>query len=103
MKAVPGKRAAILILQSSFVGIGIKHYLCLPSQEYCQAERVELSSPREFFEGTRPGLDASLFTAEAGSAWTLLYPKFAVAEPQPGLLSLPLAYAVARGDQELGL
>jgi ABC-type amino acid transport substrate-binding protein len=65
-----------------------------------KAECVELSSPREFFEGTRPGIDAFLFTAEAGSAWTLLYPKFTVVVPQPGLLSLPLAYAIARGDQE---
>jgi ABC-type amino acid transport substrate-binding protein len=62
---------------------------------------IELSSPREFFEGAKPALDAFLFTAEAGSAWTLLYPRFAVVVPQPGLLSIPLAYAVARGDQEL--
>ncbi len=62
---------------------------------------VELSSPREFFEGAQPALDAFLFTAEAGSAWTLLYPRFAVVVPQPGLLSIPMAYAVARGDQEL--
>jgi Na+/H+-dicarboxylate symporter/ABC-type amino acid transport substrate-binding protein len=65
------------------------------------AELVELASPREFFEGARPGLDAFVFTAEAGSAWTLLYPRFAVVVPQPGLLSLPLTYAAARGDQEL--
>jgi ABC-type amino acid transport substrate-binding protein len=47
-----------------------------------------------------PALDGFLFTAEAGSAWTLLYPKFTVVAPQPSLLSLPLAYAIARGDQE---
>ena len=61
----------------------------------------EISSPRDFFEGEAQHLDAFLFTAEAGSAWTLLYPRFAVVVPQPGLLSIPLVYAVARGDQEL--
>jgi ABC-type amino acid transport substrate-binding protein len=64
------------------------------------AEAVELSSPREFFEGTGAGVDAFLYTAEAGSAWTLLYPKFAVVVPQPGLLSIPLAYALPRGEPD---
>ncbi len=66
-----------------------------------KAETIELSSPREFFESDAAGLDAVLYTAEAGSAWTLLYPKFAVAVPQPGLLTIPLAYAMPRGEAEL--
>jgi ABC-type amino acid transport substrate-binding protein len=65
------------------------------------AEAVELSSPGEFFEGNEAGLDAFLFTAEAGSAWTLLHPRYAVVVPQPGLSSIPLAYAVPRGETEL--
>jgi ABC-type amino acid transport substrate-binding protein len=78
-----------------------QYYTARSRNAFPQAELVELSSPREFFEGSQPRLDAFLFTAEAGSAWTLLHPKFAVVVPQPGLLSLALAYAVARGDQEL--
>ncbi|HVM50772.1 MAG TPA: cation:dicarboxylase symporter family transporter [Candidatus Acidoferrum sp.] len=66
-----------------------------------QVEWLEVSSPREFFEDTAQRFDALLFTAEAGSAWTLMYPRFAVVVPQPGLLSIPLVYAVARGDQEM--
>lgn len=66
-----------------------------------EAEWIELSSPREYLEGTRPDLDGLLFTAEAGSAWALVYPKFTVVVPQPSLVSVPLAYAVARGDQDL--
>ncbi len=60
-----------------------------------------MSSPGEFFEGNEAGLDAFLFTAEAGSAWTLLHPRYAVVVPQPGLSSIPLAYAVPRGETEL--
>ena len=65
------------------------------------AETVELSSPREFFENQVAGLDAVLYTAEAGSAWTLLHPQFAVAVPQPGLPTIPLAYAMPRGETDL--
>ena len=46
-------------------------------------------------------LDALVFSAEAGSAWTLIYPEFSVAVPHPDLLKVPTGYAVRRGDPEL--
>jgi hypothetical protein len=49
--------------------------------------------------GNRKDLDAFLFSAEAGSAWTLVYPQFTVAIPKPDLLSIPVAYASSYGDQ----
>jgi len=60
-----------------------------------------LDSPREFFEATPSALDAFVFTAESGSAWTLLYPRFTPVVPQPGLRSIPLAFALPRGETEL--
>jgi Na+/H+-dicarboxylate symporter/ABC-type amino acid transport substrate-binding protein len=92
LRGHPGMRIGILTSQ---------YYVAHARDAFPRAEWIELSSPREFFEGTRPGLDAFCFTAEAGSAWTLMYPRFAVVVPQPGLLSIPLTYAVARGDREL--
>jgi Na+/H+-dicarboxylate symporter/ABC-type amino acid transport substrate-binding protein len=84
------------------LGVLSGHYYPTKLREILpQAEWIEVSSPREFLDGMRPSLDGLLFTAEAGSAWALLYPKFAVVVPQPGLVSIPLTYAVARGDQEL--
>jgi len=97
-----GSRAAIGKQKGLRLGIlGNQYYTARLRAALPLAECIELSSPREFFEGKRADLDAFLFTAEAGSAWTLLYPRFAVVVPQPGLSSLPLAYAVARGDQVL--
>ena len=61
-----------------------------------------LNSPREFFEGKHDDLDALVYSAEAGSAWTLLYPAYTVAIPQPDILAVPLAYGIARGDRESG-
>ena len=40
--------------------------------------------------------------AERGSAWTLLYPQFSVVVPEPGVLRIPLAYALSTHDQEFG-
>jgi hypothetical protein len=45
-------------------------------------------------------LDAVVLPAERGSVLSLLYPKYTVVVPQPGIVKIPLAYPVARQDQE---
>lgn len=55
------------------------------------AELVMLNSVREYFEGRYRELDAMVLTAQRGSAWTLIYPGFTAASPQPDALSVPLA------------
>ena len=42
-----------------------------------------------------------MYSAEAGSAWTLLYPAFSVVVPQPDVLAVPLAYGMPRGERDL--
>ena len=46
------------------------------------------------------GFDAISDMAEEGAAWTLLYPEFSLVVPRP-TKSIPVAYAVAHGNQEL--
>jgi Na+/H+-dicarboxylate symporter/ABC-type amino acid transport substrate-binding protein len=54
----------------------------------------------EAFFRTGPGnIDALALTAERGSAWSLLYPRFSVSVPQPQVLTIPLAYPVSDRDQ----
>lgn len=60
---------------------------------------VILGSPREFFE--KKSADVLLAPAEAGSAWTLLYPAYSVVVPTPTKVFQPLSYAVARDNVEL--
>jgi Na+/H+-dicarboxylate symporter len=57
-------------------------------------EVVQIGSPREFFESGGAGADAIIWSAESGSAWTLLYPHFSVIPIRP-ITHIPLAYAVA--------
>jgi hypothetical protein len=42
-----------------------------------------------------------LYSAEAGSAWTLVYPNFSIAVPQPDVISIPMAYPVGLGDERM--
>jgi ABC-type amino acid transport substrate-binding protein len=48
----------------------------------------------------RETFDAVVLPAERGSVLTLLYPKFTVVVPEPGIVKIPLAYPVARHDQD---
>jgi len=65
------------------------------------ADVTVLDSPREFFRAEAGTYDAMLYSAEAGSAWTLMYPSFSLVVPLPNPVKLANAYPVAGGDAEL--
>jgi ABC-type amino acid transport substrate-binding protein len=67
-------------------------------QLYPNAQIMMLNSPIEYFEKNIPNLDAMLATAEGGSAWTLLYPKYHAVVIKPQTHKIPLAYPIAAGD-----
>jgi len=67
-----------------------------------QAELVDLESPGDFFRHRGENdLDALFLSAERGSAWTLLYPEFSVAVPQPDVRAAPVAIGMARDAEKL--
>ena len=66
-----------------------------------EPEIVVLESPRQFFEQEKLLCDALIYSAEAGSAWTLLYPGFSVVIPQPDVFRVPIAFAVAQGNEPI--
>lgn len=77
------------------------YYISLIRQLLPHAEIVPLSSGRVFFKDKGEELDAFVFSAEAGSAWTLVYPDYSVVVPLPDPIAVPMAYAVARGDHDM--
>ncbi len=81
----------------------LEYYRNKAQELFPNAELVELENPRDFFrqKETEERWDALVTTAERGSAWSLIYPEFAVAVPHPELLEVPIAYAVPRGEREL--
>ena len=80
------------------IGIASKERVKKAEQFLPETEIVELDSYAQFFDGSVPNVDALAISAEAGSAWTILYPQYAVAIPEPHL-SAPIAIAMAHGDQ----
>ncbi len=68
------------------------------------AEVVNVSSPREFFTQAQPSAlaDALLFTAEGGSAWSMLYPSYQVSTQALKNIRIPLVIPYAgKPDSEL--
>ena len=95
-------RESVKSLKKIRLGVLNVPYYTAKVREYLpQADLVLLNSPREFFNRKEDDLDAFVYSAEAGSAWSLIYPAYTVAVPQPDVLAVPLAYGVARGDREL--
>ena len=65
-----------------------------------EASVVNIKSPRDFLRGDKPELDAVVYSAEGGSAWTLIYPDFNVVVPQPLSAKVPMGYPLPSGDVE---
>ncbi len=64
-----------------------------------KAELVKVQSPRTYLRG-QVEADALAYTAEAGSAWSLIYPDYTVAIPRPTRVKLPMTFALPKGDVE---
>lgn len=62
-------------------------------------EVVEIPTERAFFEAEPTLADVLVTSAEAGSAWTLEYPQFAVVKPTGLDVSVPLYYLVEKESQ----
>jgi len=69
-------------------------------QGFPLAQVVDIDSPREFLRGNRDDLDAVIYSAEGGSAWTLIYPDYSIVVPQPLNVKVPLGYPLPKGDRE---
>jgi Na+/H+-dicarboxylate symporter/ABC-type amino acid transport substrate-binding protein len=65
-----------------------------------QAQIVSIASPRKFLRGDQENLDAVVYSAEGGSAWTLIYPNYSIVVPQPLQAKLPLGYPMPKDDGE---
>ena len=87
------------------VKIGIptisRHYRSLAENLLPEATFVPLDSPRDFFKSQDEDLDAMIFLAEAGSAWTVVYPRYTVVVPLPNPVVIPLAYPMPHDEREL--
>lgn len=64
------------------------------------ANIVRIESVEEFFDDDTGFYDAVLMAAERGSALSLVNPSYSAVVPRPRSISVPLGYAVAKGQRE---
>jgi Na+/H+-dicarboxylate symporter/ABC-type amino acid transport substrate-binding protein len=94
-------REAVRKLKKPRIGVLDARYYIEMVHRYLPSAEIEiLASPREFFEERGEELDAFVFAAEIGAAWTLLHPEYSVVIPKPDVVSVPSAWPVAQGDLE---
>ncbi len=95
-------RQAVQALANPRIGLlDVPYYLDTLESYLPRAEIVKLDSPGEFFRQRSKELDALFLSAERGSAWTLIYPEFSVAVPQPDVLAAPVAIGMAHDAETL--
>ncbi len=70
-------------------------------ENFPKAAIEPIRSYMQFFEGNIGTWDALAISAEADSAWSLLYPKYGVVVPKPRISTYPVGYGVAMGNQNL--
>jgi Na+/H+-dicarboxylate symporter/ABC-type amino acid transport substrate-binding protein len=78
----------------------VAHYVAILERPLPNATLTPLGEIRGYFRSGGEGYDALVHGAESGSAWTLVYPEFSVAVPQPATIRIPLAYPMPKGDDE---
>ncbi len=83
--------------------------LAMPKSEYFKdilqqklpnAEIIEIYSMRDYLRGKKPDIDAFVSLAEAASAWTLIYPDYAVAVPKQLKLRTPVGFVLPDNQHE---
>ncbi len=76
----------------------VPYYLDMLRRRLPKADIRVITDLGRLFVDRDPAITALALPAERGSAWTLLYPKFSVVVPQPGVVKIPLAFPIARHD-----
>lgn len=74
--------------------VDIPFYIRRAEETFPYADISVVGSPREFLDAPDDKYDALVYSAEAGSAWTLLYPAYSVVIPKPGVISVPVVFAL---------
>jgi Na+/H+-dicarboxylate symporter len=84
------------------IGFPVADYYAGPLKTlFPNAELIKMASPRDFLRGETDNIDAVVFSAEWGSAWTLLYPNFAAVVPEGMRMVVPMGIGLPLGQFEM--
>ncbi len=80
----------------TLAAVNLPYYSRFVESHLSNVEVMPIDSPRDFFLAEAGAFDGLLFAAEAGSAWTLVYPKYTVVVPKPRTVTAPIALGMPR-------
>ena len=89
------------------VSVGVDYDTALAKREFekffpgVNFKPVRIETMHDFFTQKVHDIDAIVDIAEAGTAWTLLYPSYSVVIPKPHIRKAPMGYAAAKRNREL--
>lgn len=75
--------------------VHIPDYASLVHKYFPRADIVPIDTINDFFTNEAENFDAVLSTAQRAASYSLLYPEFTVALPQPDLITVPIAYPIS--------
>jgi ABC-type amino acid transport substrate-binding protein len=92
VEAIRGMKKLKIAVPNEYYMRRLKH--ALPN-----AQTVYIDSIEDYLKGELTDVDALLYTAEAGSAWTFIYPRNAVVVPEGMRIQIPTGFLIPKGSQ----
>ncbi|RHW77639.1 cation:dicarboxylate symporter family transporter [Colwellia sp. RSH04] len=75
-----------------------KYYKDAIKEYFPNAKLTEITNIRKYLKGHHNNVDALVFSAEAGSAWTMLYPSYSTVIPKGMSLRAPVGFSLPKGQ-----
>lgn len=76
------------------------YYRTTVAEMFPNATFSKVDSPRKYFKGDYPELDAMTYSAEAGSAWAMLYPGYTAVIAKDLKIKMPVGFALPNSQQD---
>jgi Na+/H+-dicarboxylate symporter len=82
------------------VVLDLNYYGKMVQERFPKAKLTVIPNPRSYFKGNLKDIDAFFYSAEAGSAWTMLYPQYSIVVPKGLSTKAPVAFALPKGQTD---
>ena len=79
------------------------YYRSFIAEMFPDATLTTVDGPRKYVKGRYPDVDAMTYSAEAGSAWAMLYPNYSSVVAKGLKIKIPVAFALPKGEQDFTL
>lgn len=90
---------AINEMEDLAIAVPNRHYYSrIVKKHFPHAEQILVSNAREYFKGKYENADAFVYSTEAGSAWSMLYPQYTVVVPKGMKIKVPAAFQLPKGQ-----